>query len=288
MQTKRMLTRSWKWLVKKSREKHVTQWAIVFKVLSLVSLIMLIKLSSPMIPVQSEGSFVEVIVKYKLWLYGYAVAFLTVLFTLIKDVESLRISMPHIPFGTSVSGTKYDFIKFFNSVSAHALIIGLNLRPLLNRREVRDRMLQILQDNKFLTIIVAPPIMNAAIGRVQFEDLKRTVELLKEFKAECDRQCTEMQRSNLKVIFHKDAASMSALIRDPDLNHEAAIVPTIKWTTDTHSNNRLFFVASKYEHPECFSRLLDSLREWDGSSGVNLDEISEKIESIERNLQLFE
>ncbi len=179
----------------------------------------------------------------------------------------------HILAGINIVESKFRRSEFMKRVRRHLLVAGPNLRGWLTTREARSSIIDLIRNNSDIevTMILGTyPILEALSGgygqgRQALEgSVQELRAMVKELSAE------ENQRFNVR--FHFAAATMSAVIRDPEEN-DGVLVFTPRWGIDYEPLGRLFCVIEKKNNPGQFDAIYRTTFNLIQPDALTLDEM---------------
>jgi pyrimidine deaminase RibD-like protein len=170
-------------------------------------------------------------------------------FTLEQEKQEARL----IPCGLAQRNSPYHFLQFADHDTEELYLVAQNLRTRLDDDAFLLRLEELLAGGTKVTLVLTTWEAIKAIQVPQgVTDFKKSVKELHEFYYKLDSE----RQKRLTVRFHKAAASLSVLVRDPAKESgRALMIFNPKWATDTEPEKRPYFALNRREHKELFDKL---------------------------------
>jgi hypothetical protein len=146
----------------------------------------------------------------------------------------------------------------FDSQSKNIVLIGQNLYSCFSNSDLVNVLVSLIKDSKtniicILTTRKAMAALDTSGKGTAVEHYDHTIKTLKNIY--WNKLTTNEERNRLSVYFHLGAASLSAIIRDPQDDIRARLVFLPKWTINVNPIKRVYCVVDRWENKNLFDAI---------------------------------
>jgi len=189
-----------------------------------------------------------------------------------------RLIDPHnyILCGVNILESPYRRTEFVKEVKQSLIVAGPNLRGWLTE-EARSGLIEVIRKAPHIQvkmILGTPEILTALNGGygTGTEHLKESVADLNWIVS----QLSEEEKKRFQAYFHFGAATLSAVIRDPD-TEDGVLLFTPRWGIDYIALRRMYCVIDKKTNPEQFNAISSGTFNLIQSDALTLDKMTIRV-----------